>query len=124
MMDYSTTVTGDLQMSEQAQNESIGIASVNPLDIASLNAQSIFFPTIPLKPNPRLSKDAFTPEQDHLLMTLKQAGKTYSDIADAMRSQLGADISVNRLVKRFDKIRELYLEVSTSLPGSYRPSFC
>ncbi|KAK0624593.1 hypothetical protein B0T17DRAFT_245690 [Bombardia bombarda] len=87
----------------QAQAQTVGQSNMS-------FSPPLFIPPLPLKPNPKLARDGWTQEQDNLLLTLRQAGWAYSDISDAMRTQLGADISVNRLVKRFDKIRELYLD--------------
>ncbi|KAH8898188.1 hypothetical protein GQ53DRAFT_802602 [Thozetella sp. PMI_491] len=105
---YDLVTAGLQQLDVPMQNPCIDVTS--QLDDAEIDGPPGFLPTLPLKSHPKLCKDSFTPEQDNLLMTLKQAGKKYSEIVDAMRSQLGAEISVNRLVKRFDKIRDLYLD--------------
>ena len=70
-----------------------------------------FFPPLSLKPNAKLPRDGWTQDQDNLLMTLKQAGLPYSNISEAIKTQLGADITENRLAKRFNKIREHYFDV-------------
>ena len=78
--------------------------------------QPLFNPSfVGIQQYSRLPKEGWTPEQDNLLLTLRREGREYSQIADQMRIDFGIVTSENRLVKRFQKIQDQYLEVSPVL---------
>jgi hypothetical protein len=59
-----------------------------------------------------------------MLLRLRQEGHSYAAIADSIQKELNVSVTPNALVKRYHKIQELYLEVSSvsSFPGLLRLS--
>jgi hypothetical protein len=74
-----------------------------------------YLPQLPIAPNAKFEKESWTAEQDNLLFILRRSGMPFAEIVKAMQDQLGTEVSENRLVKRFGKIRESYLDVSSSI---------
>ena len=48
-----------------------------------------------------------------MLIRLRQEGHSYVAIADSIQKELNVSVTPNALVKRYHKIQELYLEVSS-----------
>ncbi|KAK5655920.1 hypothetical protein OQA88_5055 [Cercophora sp. LCS_1] len=60
----------------------------------------------------RIAKDNASKAQEKLLVTLRQAGVGFEDIALEMKAKFGVDVSANALVKRYQKTLDAYLLVS------------
>lgn len=48
-----------------------------------------------------------------MLIRLRQEGHSYAAIADSIQKEVNVSVTPNALVKRYHKIQELYLEVSS-----------
>jgi hypothetical protein len=60
----------------------------------------------------QLPKEIQTQQIEIMLTSLRQSGVQFAEISNMIKAKFGVEMSVNSLVKRFGKLRNLYLGVS------------
>lgn len=86
-----------------------------PASVDDIMVSPMFMPSAPSHLNLRLPKDGWSQELETMLIDLRRAGYKFPEISNEMRARHGVEISPNALVKRFQKIQELFLEVTEAL---------
>ncbi len=71
----------------------------------------VYMPPPPLSTYQRPAKDGWTPDRETMLVTLRQAGHEFPEIAKQMQTRFGTEFTPNALVKRYHKLQAQFLEV-------------